>query len=290
MKNYGLIIRPYKKHQWIMGSGKATNKLGADASEINKKGDWSKGDSDKELQRKNGFETQNCTNHGTHLALIALAKHKGYKHFPQNCSERYPGIGTGTSIEGNDAWHVIETVATKLGVIHEEILPFSENIHGWDEYYSPSKNSTDYQNLVQVGQEIIRETEIEPEWVLPPGNLYTQKEKRERIKAALKRGPVCVSVQAWSKKNGLYTKGIGLRDNHWVWLMKYEGDNPIIRDHYEPFIKKLDKDYDFNIAIVYFMRPNPTKVLPKDKPLYLKLLKSLLSLLQELKIRLGWGG
>lgn len=288
----GLIILPAKTHAWVTGSGKATAKLGADAGEINPSGDWTDNDVEKELQKKNGLETQGCTGFAIAKILIALAKKKGYKHIPQNCSERYIGIGAENTPEGNDPWKVIETIAMKIGLIHEDILPFSENIHTWDEFYSPKKDSQDYKNFTRIGEQILRKTDIEPEWVLPPFNTYSPKEKAEILKKTLKRMPIAVSVKAWEETNDIYTKKVGERDNHFVQLLRYDKQGyPIVSDQYIPFRKRLAKDYDFNIALGVFMRENPTGVLPKDKPLYLKLLKKLLSLLQEAAKRLGvWNG
>lgn len=287
VKDYGLKIGPLKSYHWVMGTGKATAKLGAGAGEIKEDADWSKFDSAKELQKRNGFETMNCTNFATYLALIALASFKKYDYFPKNCSERYSGVGTGTTPDGNDPWEVIEKIAMELGAVNEEVLPFSENIHSWDEYYSPKRGTKEFEALKNIGQQVLRKYEIEPEWAIPPGNSYSPAKKRGLLKEALKRGPVGVSVRAWRKSGGVYVKKVGEADTHWVWLQKYEGDNPIIRDQYEPFIKKLDKNYDFGVAILYFMRPNPSNILPQDKPLALRLMKQLLSLLQELATKMG---
>lgn len=273
---YGLKLNPAKKHQWVMGSGKASRKLGNNAGELNPSGDWSKFDSTKELQAKNGLETMNCTNFGWLLALIALSKMKGYQLFPQNASERYSGIGTGTDYDGNDPWHVIETIATKLGAIHENVLPFSDDINSWDEYYHPKKDTPEFKALVTEGEKVLRAYEIEPEWVIPPGSNFTPAQKQARIRQALKRGPVCASVSAWHKRGKVYVKEG--RDNHWVWLIKPN----TARDQYSPFIKDLEDNYDHDAAIVVFMRPNASGVLPKDKPLLVKLMLKAVSLMQQL--------
>lgn len=275
--NYGLILKKPKKHHWVMGSGKATQKLGADAEVINQKGDWRPYDSTKELQRRNGLETQNCTNFGTYLALIALAKLKKLP-LPDNCSERYSGIGTGTTKQGNDPWKVIETIATKIGALPETQLPFSDDINTWEEYYSPAKDTKEYRELLAQGEQVLRRLEIEPEWVIPPFATYDN--KHDRLKRALTRGPVCVSVHAWEESEGFYVKSGP--DNHWVWLTHFEGNNPVIRDQYQPFRKVLSNDYDFGSAILYFMRPNTTGFLPKDKPLAIRIIQEIIRLYRQL--------
>jgi hypothetical protein len=252
-----LVLRPQKKHHWVLGSGKATKKLGAAAGDINPSGDWSKFDPTPELQQRYGLETQNCTVFAWLKAIIALARFKGYE-IPHNLSERYTGITAGTTPSGNDPWKVIESIATQFGVVADEVLPWSDGIRGWADYYSP--NPMD-ELIVKLGQDILRKYELEPEWVIPPINNFTPAEKQERIRAALKRGPVVASVRAWEKTGKFYTKDVGAPDNHLVWLPK-AGE---VSDQYEPFKKKLAPDYDHDAAIVLFMRPNASGIAPFER-------------------------
>lgn len=284
-KESALILNPIKKSSWVMGSGKATNKLGADAADINPTGDWSAYDSTKELQERGGFETYNCTNFGTLLALIALATFKKLQFFPKNCSERYTGVVTGTQPGGNDPWHVIQEIATQFGVISEDVLPWTDSIRTWDQYYSP--NPMD-EMFVALGQKVLEKYDIEPQWVFTREQNLTPQQKKAKLQAALRRGTVCVSVLAWEQEGNVYVKDQGAQDAHWVWLQKYDNNGyPIIRDQYEPFIKKLSKDYDFNVGVMYFMRDNPDGIPPFKRNYYLQLLlklwKQLLAIQQNIK-------
>lgn len=269
--NYGLRARPPKKQHYVMGSGKMTARLGAEAGEINPTGKWSKyAPTRKELQKRNGFETSNCTNFGTAKALIALAKFKGYE-FPDDISERHTGVETGTTYTGNDPFHVIDVIAKKCGVVHDSLLPWTTE-DSYETYYAPRPMTHD---LRVAGQSVLRKTNIHYEWVFNNNSKISPQEKRELLKQALKRGTVCVSVRAWEKKGDVYTKKVGAVDGHWVWLPELD----VADDQYEPYVKRLEENYDFNMAIVYFMAPNPTGALPQDKPLLLRLLTKLLDLL-----------
>ena len=95
----------------------------------------------------------------------------------------------------------------------------------------------------------------------------TPQEKKEFLKNALKLGTVCVSVVAWYQdENGIYIKPKGVQDTHWVWLEEYDDDDyPLVFDSYadgegDPYEKKLDKLYDFGIAIVYYLEPAKPKL------------------------------
>jgi len=287
--NYGLKLKRAKRHHWVMGSGKATRKLGADAGEINPEGDWTKYTNSKEPQRRNGLETMACTNFAFNKAITALAKLKKYSLFPKNPSDRYTAIGTGTTPQGNDPWQVISKIATELGAIPEDDLPFSDDINTWDEYYSPPKSSADYRALVRKGELVLRGLEIEPEWVIKPFTHYLPEEKHQRLKQAIKRGPIAVSVYAWDEEGGEYVKTGD--DNHLVFLLRYDGHNPVISDQYPPFEKTLAPYYDFGSAIIVFMRENRTGILPKDRPLAIRIIKQLITLLQELSKNIGsWLG
>lgn len=274
IQHHGLVLRPQKKHQWVMGSQKATRKLGADAGEINRSGDWRKWAPTPEEQKRYGFETQACVSFAILKALITLAKFKGYE-IPHNLSERYTANVTDTTLQGNDPWKVAELTATRFGLLAEDLLPWSDSIRDWMGFYSPTPMD---ELLVAQAQKILRKYEIEPEWVIPPRNNFSPKEKAERIRAALKRGTVVASVRAWEKKGSRYTKDVGASDTHLVMIQR----NEEVHDQYEPFIKKLEPEYDHEAAIVFFMRPNPTGIAPFERSPFQQAIAKLISALKSL--------
>lgn len=250
LQNHGFVpdeIVP--EEHYILGASKF-----ADAPVLMPSGHgWGKYKPESELQHKNGLETMNCSNYATHNALETLANFHGFLPFPKNCSERYSGVLTGTTPSGNSPHKVIEIIRTEIGVIPETALPFGPDIKTWDEYYSP--NPMD-EHLHTIGRMLLDRYEIGHEWVFV-GEAVT--EKQAKLKDALSRGTVCVSVLAWKWRTiedgeQRYTKETSERDNHWVQLLDYEeGDHWLVYDQYEHLEKKLDWRYDFGFAKVYYL-------------------------------------
>lgn len=252
--NYGFKHEEIGKKDWVAGSRKATKRFGGD---IKPDADWTALNPNREHQKRNGLETMNCTNFATHNALIALAKLHGFD-FPEDASERYSGVMTGTDRQGNSPHNVIEKIRNFAGVLRETRLPWTTQSK-WEEYYSPSPMD---ENLVAEAQQPLKTVVIGHEWVF--NGHRDPAHKRDLLKRYLRRGPICVSVDAWTEKNGVYVKEKQAPDNHWVWLMRYDGDFPVIRDQYLPFEKKLAPDYDFGCAKVYFMSKNESGLDPNS--------------------------
>lgn len=258
--DYGLQTPELAPDHWVRGSGKATARFGA-STDLNPSGDWSKYDPRKELQYRNGFESMNCTNYGTGFALLALAKFLGFRDFVQDSSERYTGVMTGTSPTGNDPHKVIEVIRTSCGLIEDANLPWKDE-DTWDEYYSPNPMDAERRRL---GESLLRKFEIGHEWVIPPGSTMTPVQKKAKLQEALRLGTVAVSVRAWKKDGSVYVKDVGEQDTHWVWLMRYDNNGyPIIRDQYDPYDKKLAKEYDFGFSKVYFLKRNESGISPEQ--------------------------
>lgn len=213
---------------------------------------WKKFRPAKEIQRRFGFETKNCTVFATLNALETLAAFHKFEDFPKDCSERYTGVVAETGPDGNSPHNVIEKIRN-FGVIPQSVLPWTEDIDSFPEYYSP--NPMD-ESMVALGQRILRKYRIGHKWVF--SNVVKAKSRHGALIEALSVGTVCVSVRAWRKKNGRYWKNPGEDDNHWVMLLDYkQGEYWLVFDHYDDVLKKLEWDYDFERAKVYFIEKLP---------------------------------
>jgi hypothetical protein len=244
--NHGLILNPVEDDHYILGASPIERVI------IMPDGHgWGAYKPTPEYQNKNGLETMNCSNYGTHNALETLAKFKGFDDFPKDCSERYSGCLTGTTQDGNDPHKVIEIIRTEIGVIPEVNLPFNEDIKTWEDYYTQQSAKW----LLSFGKRILSYVKIRHEWVFAWGSAITVKEKIAKLKEALQYGTVCVSVMAWRHtRDDLYYKNVAEQDNHWVQLLDYkEGEWWLIFDHYDAVEKKLKWEYDFNASKVYYM-------------------------------------
>jgi hypothetical protein len=276
--NYGLTLKPIEKDQWVVGSKKATARFGA--GEVKPDGDWTKYDPERELQRKNGYETNGCVLFATGNALLALARFLKFD-FPNSSSERYLGVMCRTNSVGTDPHFAAETIRFSSGIIPDNVLPWTDQ-RDFSHFYAPNPMYPEY---IKLGQKTLRKYDLHHEWVW--NGEKDPVKKRELLKAALKRGTVCVSVRAWEQQGTLYTKEKGAPDTHWVWLTKYEGDTPIIRDQYYPFVKRLAPMYDFNVAKVYFMSPNTTGMAPCERDLITRLLNQIRESLIRIALKLN---
>lgn len=280
IKNHGLVLGEIEKHHWVQGSNKATARFGAQVGEVNAEGDWTKYDPGRELQLKNGFETNACVLFATGSALIAQGKFMHWD-FPKSSSERYLGVMCGTNTQGTDPHQAIEKIRTEAGLIPDSVLPWKDE-RDFDHYYAPRPMD---EGFVKEGQKILKRYNIAHEWVFSKSD--SPEQKASALKKALKRGTVCVSVRAWEKTGDLYTKDKGAPDTHWVWLVRYDGDNAIIKDQYTPFEKKLAPNYDFGVAKLYFITPNTTGLAPFERSYFSKILAKISETLKRLMLKYG---
>lgn len=270
MNGHGFIFTPSEPTHWHMGQGKAGLRFGATALMKDGHG-WDKFSPVPERQSKGNFESMACTIYASLNAWETLARYYGFKDFPRNCSDRFNAILARISPQGGSPHTSCESIR-KYGVIPEEVLPFSENIHDWNEFYSPYPMEP---ALITLGKKITDAFTLGHEYVF---NGFA-KDKPTLLKKALERGPVCASVFAWKLNplTGLYVKEAGDVDQHWVVFREYEDEKYWeILDQYPPFIKRVAWDTDFTTAKLYFLsRRDPSQelaILTQIKELCIKVI------------------
>lgn len=246
--HHGLLLNPKESDHWEVGSGLATERFGGVG--LNPTGDWTPWRPPDEAQSRSGFDTDGCAVFGTLKAWIVLAKFYGFTDFPQDLSERYTGVMAGTTLTGTDPHVVAEVTRTTAGAVPQAVMPWTEDIDTYDEYY----NKPMAQSLLPFGKELLNKFELGHEWVFPWGSTYTPEQKATLLTTALKRGTVCVSVDGNYEEDaqGNLTKPVGAQDSHWVLLLNQN----TIDDQYIPFVKTLAENYDHNSAKLYFMKRN----------------------------------
>lgn len=238
-KNHGFnqdsVEKSIDPSHWVGGDGRK-GKLGNEV--IKADGQWIDSLPRDEVQRK-ATETYNCTNYGTNngIEVLSIAKYR----IEQNNSERYTGVNSGTTINGNSPHTAAEAVRSK-GMVTEETLPFLDGMT-WNEYYSPKPMTKEY---LDKGKEWLARWNFQHEWINPTAN---------NLKEYLKYSPIGISVLAWRRgSDGLYYKGATEKDNHWVLLVGYkQGEYWLIYDSYAPHLKKLRWDYNFGFAKRYWL-------------------------------------
>lgn len=242
VKDYGLILKPAEQDHW---------QLGGEEPEILPSGDWSPYKNADEAQSiPFVFDTMACAVFGTLKAWAMLSRFHGFDDFPKDLSERYSGVMCGVTPSGSDPHEDAEIIRKKAGAIPAASMPWTPDITTWNEYYD---RQMAYWNL-PLGQALLDRFELGHEWVFPFGSSYSPAEKAQLIKDAMKRGTVCVSVRAWHKKGRYYTKRDSEKDTHWVNALRFEGENLVIHDQYDPFEKTLTPEYNHEAAKVYFLK------------------------------------
>lgn len=235
---HGFIPDIITPEHYIFGSSQLVGTV------IQDDGDWRPYLLAGEWQRKK-IETAGCTIYNTLHAIETLESKKLNEKI--NHSERFIYVKSGTVPPGNSP-HVIAEWIRSVGLISEELLPFTDGIQSLDDYKNPLF-VTPY--MESIGKNWLSNYSFRHDWVFT--DEHDVKQKHEQMKEALRYSPLGVSVCAWKESNGLYYKDQEDTDNHWTVCVGFDGDNPIIFDSYEPFIKRLDSNYDFSFAKRYVL-------------------------------------
>lgn len=161
---------------------------------------------------------------GMHPDLQKWLVEKGYwKGGQVVLNDAFIEILSGTTKNGNSLKAPLEAIR-KYGVI-PDLLPLSPGM-SWDEYMDPKRIT---EEMKELGQQFLRRFSINYEQV-------------QGVTAGLAEDAVSAGVFAWPEPvNGVYPKTVG-DFNHATALID---DEITSFDGYEPYIKRLAKDYNF---------------------------------------------
>ncbi|MFP5263744.1 MAG: hypothetical protein ACLGJB_17830 [Blastocatellia bacterium] len=250
VKHYGYIPDTIEPDHYIFGGSSIPDEV------LQSTGQWGEFLPKDEFQRNNSFDSQNCSNYGTQNPIEILMKYKFGGDY--DYSERYLGVMSRTTEEGNSPHKVAETIRKESGLIPESMLPFDASIKTWEQYYSPKPMIEPY---LSVGNKFREDYIFLHEWVFIDNN----PNKVGLIKEALKRSPLGIAVYAWLYGEDCYIKPKGAQDNHWVCLYGYEeGKYWLIFDQYDSTHKKLAWNFDFSCAKRYYVAKKLTEVQVQD--------------------------
>ncbi len=234
---------------YILGAGNVTHKI------LQENGNWDALLPDGEYQNKRGLETYDCTGFGTLNAVEAIMRTEFGVN--ENYSDRWVGIIAGTTEGGNDP-HVVCEAIRKYGLIPESMLPFSDDISTFEEYYS--FKGSDMTECYKAGRAWLEKYDFKHEWCFQPSQPLD--EKMNNIKISLKYSPLGVAVNAWqTDSEGIYVRSGN--DNHWVMIYSYD-DFVRIFDSYDPFRKNLDPQYGFKYCKVFNIEKRTTPLPPQN--------------------------
>lgn len=221
-----------------------------------------------QFDAKNRYDTMNCTGFSfTNVVemwlnfYIAIGKLPvGHMQFLQdngyidqygkvNLSERALGTMAGTSSSGNSLQKVVQTART-YGLAPDSAWAWDHNKEVTiDEYYSPLPDS-----VWQIAAKFKDYFEIKYQWLYNGMNAVPE---------ALKEGPLWVALCTCPGWNNPPVKWCGVTDaNHAVSLIKGDQKNdPIILDHYDPYIKQLALNYVIPWLMQVFVVIKDTKAM-----------------------------
>ena len=239
LQNHGFKPVEITPDQYIFGS----EELGGEV--LVPDGQWYGYLPDIEIQKKYGLETMNCTVYGTLNCLEIL--HSRLFGEEVNYSERYVGVLSGTTKNGNNPHAVAETIRKESGCVEDILLPFSESINTWDKYYGPIPSQ-----LKKLGKDWLRHYKFGHDWVAFSGSSKTVAQRTDDMKKAMRYSPLGASVYAWQEAEGVFVKPEGKSDNHWVTIYGYEDQKYwFIFDHYDTTHKRLVWDFGFEFVKRY---------------------------------------
>ena len=220
---------------------------------LRESGDWRDFLPPFELQRRNGIESASCFIQAQQHAIATLLEEQ-FDIKDSNFSERFNFILADGTSSGGDPLVGAQTFRD-YGLIPDEMLPFSEDINSWGEF---SSFGDDKEKCLVAGQQWKNTWSVHYDIVVRKE--YDLEKKYTRLKEALRYSPVPVSVYAWEQNSaGEYIKPKGEDDNHLVELVYIDENNcPYVFDTYEPALKKLSANYDFDFALRYTLDKQPT--------------------------------
>lgn len=229
-RSYGLIISPPSETDYVAGDGQLTGEV------INPEGDWLPLIPTYEHQAPQ-FETNACASFGTLNAFEML--HKNLFGEELNLSDRMLAKGSNTDpVKGNTPQKVSEWFRKNWSALQEDWS--MDGVQSTAEYYAPLPDPLFSKAKIVQGDDV---------W----GYEAITNPNKLKLKDALTKGTVCISVKAWAQdENGLYYSPPQWTDNHWVTLLNIRPDgNYTILDSYSPYIKVVRGDHIPAVAYRY---------------------------------------
>lgn len=178
------------------------------------------------------------------LNLIATIQEEEFGLPDQVYSPRF-NDQDGATEQGGDPLKFADSVR-ELGLIPEGMLPFSEDINTFEKFNSFVGGN---KRLCEIaGKQFLKKWKVNNYIVFEKDE--DVKVKYKKLREALKRSPVAISVDAWIDENGIYVKDKSSRDNHLTLCVYLDEQNrPYFWDTYEPFLKIGQPFYNSDFAM-----------------------------------------
>lgn len=177
--------------------------------------------------RKGGFDPQTCITSTVQSAASFILEDQ-YGILDTDYSIKFTAQKSRTGNNGNTIGGVIESVKND-GLVLEGICPS-------DDWQAPIPDFAER-----------RGKEWKSEW------LFNAKPAADPVQA-LDLSPVLITVFAWAFDGDAYIKPEGIKDNHVCLLLYADDEYFYVLDSYDPFIKRLRRDYKFDEAFSFSIK------------------------------------
>lgn len=238
------IYPEIKEADYIFGSQEVVGTI------LRPDGDWRSYIPPEEVQSKNGVESSACFLEGQQHT-IATVQAEQFGITGQNYAARFNIQFSGATSNGGDPLKGATSIRND-GLIPDSMLPFTDDIHSWEEFASFKGGS---EHLCRTAGKLWLE-KWEPNYDIVIKREFSLTDKYTRLRDALKHSPIPLSVFAWVEdENGIYIKPEGSTDNHLVECVYLDDQNcAYIWDTYPPFLKKLGPNYNFDFAMRWSLK------------------------------------
>lgn len=260
--NTGILIKDPEPTDYIRGTNSPIT-----AEKVNPSGDWSPyiPTPEDQYDPKNQYDTMNCTGFSLtnivemwlHYYIQSGRMPVGHMQFLQDngyfdangkvdLSERALGVMAGTGPNGNYLQTVAQA-ARKFGLAPNKAWPWDGQATNIKEYYKPFPDS-----VWQIASKFRDYFEIQYHWFFAGVNA---------IPDALKESPLWVALATCPGWGNPPVPWCGVSEaNHAVTLIKEDlKTNPLIFDHYSPYIKQLALNYVIPYLMQVFVVIKETK-------------------------------
>lgn len=243
---------------------------------LRKDGDWRDYLPKPEDQEKYGVESSACYKEAQQHTIATIQEEK-YGMIDENYSARFNDQENATP-QGGSPTDAADSFR-KDGLIPDSMLPFSDIIKSWEDFNSFKGGHEP--TCRRTGKMFLENWKLNYhivfEWNLPV------KEKYKRLRNELLSGPVPVSVHGWIEEGGVYIKPEGVTDNHLVECAYLDEENcAYIWDTYEPYLKKLEPFYNFDLGMAWRVEKKEAK--PEATDLGSVILLWIKKIIEKLKI------
>lgn len=214
---------------------------------VKEDGDWRDFLPPEEDQNVRGIESSACFAEGQQHTIATLQEFL-YDLPDQNYSARFTALLANGTENGGDPIRAAKSIKYD-GLVPEEDMTW-KFIESWDEFHS--WKGVDKLTLIAKGKQWANQWK--PNFKIIVEREDSIESKYLKMREALKRSPLPISVCAWYEKNGVYVKPNKMRDNHMVEAVFLDNQNRLhVRDTYTPYYKILEPNYNVDFAMSYVL-------------------------------------